>query len=205
MKIINCRWLFKVKQPLKHGEEAIYKARLVVKGFTQTQGVDYSEVFASVVRHTTIIVLLALVAQEDLELHQLDIKTAFLQGDLDEVIHMQQAPGFESKEKGNVCLLKRLLYGLKQSPRQWYRKFHEYMLEIGFTRCYEDTCTYVKMAKDGGIAVYLLIYVDDMLVAANDIKEIEMVKWQLAKKFDLKDLGEASKILGMDIQRDRRQ
>ena len=114
----------------------------------------------------------------------MDVKIAFLYGDLEEIIYIEQPTGFEAKEGNQVCLLKRPLYGLKQSPRQWYKKFHEYMMEIGFTRCYEDTCTFVKKARDGSNEVYLLIYVDDMLVAAKDIKSIEKVKWQLGLKFD---------------------
>ena len=100
-------------------------------------------------------------------------------------------------------MLRRPLYGLKQSPRQWYLKFHNFMIGIGFDRCFEDTCTYVIRGKGHQAEVYLLIYVDDMLIASSDITQVEEVKSRLKSCFDMKDLGKASKILKMEIHRDR--
>ena len=117
-RAIGCKWIYKVK------DDGRYKARRVAKGFAQRKGKEYDEIFVSVVRHTCIRILLAIVAIHDLELEQLDVKTAFLHGDLDEDIYMVQPEGFVVDGKSNlVCKLKKSLYGLKQSPRQWYKRF----------------------------------------------------------------------------------
>ena len=122
-KALKNKWVFKIK---KDGSGTIikYKARMVVKGFLQKKGVDFSEIFSPVVKMTSIRVFLGLAASLNLELEQLDVRTAFLHGDLDEEIYMEQPEGFEVSGKKNlVCKLKKSLYGLKQAPRQWYKKF----------------------------------------------------------------------------------
>ncbi|GJZ47598.1 retrotransposon protein, putative, ty1-copia subclass [Tanacetum coccineum] len=149
-----------------------------------------------VVRHTSIRVILALTACKDYELEQLDVKTAFLHGNLEEVIYMKQPPGYEQGNK--VCLLKKSLYGLKQSPRQWYRRFDEYMLSNGFKRSSYDSCVYYRSYAPGEY-IYLLLYVDDMLIACKSKAEIGSTKSLLKKEFDMKELGKAKKILGMEI------
>jgi reverse transcriptase-like protein len=151
------------------------------------------------VKHASIRSLLALVAMEDLELHQLDVKTAFLHGDLDEEIYMQQPKEFEVIGKENyVCKLEKSLYGLKKSPRQWYRKFDAFMMAHDFSRSLYDSCVYMRSTNAGPL-VYLVLYVDDMLVACKSFLEVEVLKDQLSKEFDMKDLGDAKKILGMEI------
>nr|GEW78285.1 retrotransposon protein, putative, Ty1-copia subclass [Tanacetum cinerariifolium] len=150
-------------------------------------------------RHTSIRVILALTACKDFELEQLDVKTAFLHGNLEEVIYMRQPPGYEQGNK--ACLLKKSLYGLKQSPRQWYRRFNEYMLSNGFKRSSYDICVYYRSYAPGEY-IYLLLYVDDMLIACKSKAEIGSTKSLLKREFDMKDLGEAKKILGMEIIRD---
>ncbi|GKB79927.1 retrotransposon protein, putative, ty1-copia subclass, partial [Tanacetum coccineum] len=152
------------------------------------------------VRHTSIRVILALTAYKDYELEQLDVKTIFLHRNLKDVIYMRQPPGFEQGNK--VCLLKKSLYGLKQSPRQWYRRFDEYMLNNGFKRSSYDSCVYY-MSYAPGEYIYLLLYVDDMLIACKSKAEIGSTKSLLKKEFDIKELGEAKKILGMEIVRDQ--
>jgi hypothetical protein len=138
----------------------------------------------------------------DYELEQLDVKTAFLHGELEEDIYMDQPEGFVISGKENlVCRLKKSLYGLKQSPRQWYKRFDSFMISQGFKRSNYDSCVYLKTIK--GSTIYLLLYVDDMLIAAKDKKEIEKLKAQLNNEFEMKDLGAAKKILGMEIIRDR--
>ena len=146
-------------------DDGRYKARLVAKGFAQRKGKEYDKIFAPVVRHTSIRILLALVAIYDLELEQLDVKTAFLHGDLDEDIYMEQPEGFVVEGKSElVCKLKKSLYGLKQSPRQWYKRFDHFMLESGFHRSIKDACVYFKRLGND-CWVYLLLYMDDMLIA----------------------------------------
>ena len=184
-------------------ESIRFKARLVACGFTQVEGIDYTKVFYPVVKHTSIRILLALTAHFDWELHQLDVKTMFLHGDLEETIYMMQPKGFERPgEEQNVCLLKKSLYGLKQSSKQWNLKFHEHLVRMKFERSNFDSCVYVKKVGER-IVVYLLLYVYDILVAGSCKKEIQVIKEDLKMKFDMKYLGEAKRILGMDILRNR--
>ncbi|KAG8496506.1 hypothetical protein CXB51_009106 [Gossypium anomalum] len=203
-KTVRCKWVFKKKEGTPGVEEPKYKARLVAKGYRQVPGVDFTDVFSPVVKHSSIRALLGIVAMHDLELEQLDIKTAFLHGELEEDIYMQQPEGFRVSEKEDyVCLLKKSLYGLKQSPRQWYKRFDSFMTSHDFKRSSFDNCVYFKKNNDGSF-VYLLLYVDDMLIAAKDKGEIRKVKAQLSEEFEMKDLGPAKKILGMEILRDRK-
>uniref|UniRef100_A0A2N9FHB7 CCHC-type domain-containing protein n=1 Tax=Fagus sylvatica TaxID=28930 RepID=A0A2N9FHB7_FAGSY len=202
-KPIGCKWVFKKKEAVSEKEGERFKARLVAKGYSQRHGIDYDEVFSPVVRHTSIRAVLALVADQDLELEQLDVKTAFLHGNLEEEIFMVQPEGFKQPGTENlVCRLKKSLYGLKQSPRQWYKRFDSYMIQIGYTRCEYDCCVYVRILEDGSY-IFLLLYVDDMLIAAKSMCEVNRLKSLLHKEFEMKDLGAAKKILGMEIRRDR--
>ena len=155
-KTIGCKWVYKKKVEAFQNDNIRFKARLVAKGYNQIEGIDYNEVFSPVVKHSSIRILLAIVVQRDWELHQLDVKTAFLHGDLEETIFMEQPEGFIKKgEEGKVCQLKKSLYGLKQSSRQWYLKFDQYMLGIGFKKSSYDDCVYIK--KDGDtIKAYLV-------------------------------------------------
>ena len=175
----------------------------MAKGYSQQKGIDYDEILSPVVRHTSIMAILALVASWDMHLEQMDVKTAFLHGDLEEQIYMEQPEGFTQPGKEHlVCKLKRSLYGLKQSPRQWYKQFDSYMIQIGYSRCEYDCCVYVKCLDDGSF-IFLLLYVDDMLIAAKNWHDVMELKALLGKEFDMKDLGDAKKILGMEIHRDR--
>ncbi|KAH9745502.1 hypothetical protein KPL70_004095 [Citrus sinensis] len=202
-RTVGCKWVFRVKEGLTASEPMRYKARLVAKGHTQREGVDFKEVFSPVVRHASIRVLLALTVVHDLELDQLDVKTAFLHERLQEEILMTQPEGYvDSKKPNHVCLLKRSLYGLKQSPRQWYLRFNEFMLSHGYLRCSFDCCVYYKLISSS-LYIYLLLYVDDMLVACKSREEIEALKNLLSSEFEMKDLGSAKKKLGMEIKRDR--
>ena len=132
----------------------------------------------------------------------MDVKKTFLHGDLEEEIYMKQPEGFAVKGKKElVCKLKKSLYGLKQSPRMWYQKFDTFIWGLGFTRSKADHCVYFKLIGDR--VIYLVLYVDDMLLVGNDKEIIQDLKTQLSSKFDMKDLGAANYILGMEIKRDR--
>jgi hypothetical protein len=156
-----------------------------------------------VVRHISIRAVLALVAHYDMALEQMDMKTAFLHGDLEDQIYMEQPKGFSQLGQEHlVYKLKKSLYGLKQSPRQWYKRFDSYMIKIGYKRCEYDCCVYVRSLDDDSF-IFLLLYVDDMLIAVKSIVEVNKLKVLLSREFDMKDLGAAKKILGMEICRDR--
>ncbi|GJV19240.1 retrovirus-related pol polyprotein from transposon TNT 1-94 [Tanacetum coccineum] len=150
----------------------------------------------------TIRVVLAMCATYDLHLEQLDVKTAFLDGNLEEEIYMLQPEGFKQKRKENlVCRLNKSLYGLKQTPRCWYKRFDSFIGSLGYNRLHVDPCAYFK--RSGNNDIILLLYVDDMLVAAPNKDRINKLKAQLAREFKMKDLGPANKILGMQIHRDK--
>jgi hypothetical protein len=202
-KIVGFKWVFKKKDGTPGVEDARYKARLVAKGYSQVQGVDFDDVFSHVVKHSSIRILLALVAMHDLELEQLDVKTAFLHGKLEETIYMQQPKGFEIEGKeDHICLLKKSLYSLKQSPQQWYKRYDSFMVGHDYFRSQYNSCVYFKNLGNDSF-IYLLLCVNDMLIAAKDMFEINRLKKELHGEFEMKDLEAAKKILGMEIQRDR--
>ena len=160
---------------------------MVAKWYSQVEGIDFGDIFSPVAKLTTIRFLLSLDATIDLEVEQMDVKTMFLHGDLDEEIYMKQPEGFTIKDKKElVCKLKKSLYGLKQSPRMRYQKFNTYIQGLGFVRSKVDHCVYYKQV--GKHFIYLVLYVDDMLVG-NNMDVIKEVKMQLSSKFDMKDLG----------------
>jgi len=200
-RVVGSKWVFKKKEGISGVEAPRYKARLVAKGFTQVEGIDYNEIFSPVVKHCSIRVLMMIVNMYDLELEQMDVKTAFLHGELEETIYMQQPEGFV-EDNTKVCFLKQSLYRLKQSPRQWYRQFDEFLVKAGFVRSDYDSCVYM-MRKNEKVILYLLLYVDDILMASSDRQEIQKLKKRLNDEFEMKDLGNAKRILGMDIMRDR--
>ena len=166
-KPVRYKWIFKRKEGISPSEPARYKARLVAKGYSQILGIDFNDVFSPVVKHSSIRMLRSIVTMHDYDLEQLDVKTAFLHGELDENIYMDQPEGFLIPGKEHlVCKLKKSLYGLKQSSRQWYKRFDSFMLSNGFKRSDYDSCVYLKTVN--GSAIYLLLYVDDMLIAAKE-------------------------------------
>nr|GEY89063.1 retrovirus-related Pol polyprotein from transposon TNT 1-94 [Tanacetum cinerariifolium] len=199
-KLVSCKWLFKIKERIKGVQKPRFKARLVARRFTQRAGIDYNDVFSPVVQHTSIRVILALTTCKDYELEQLDVKTTFLHGNLEEVIYMRQPLGYEQGNK--VCLLNKSLYGLKQSPRQWYKRFDEYMLSSRFKRSSYDSCVYYRNYAAGEY-IYLLLYLNNMLIACKSMAEVGSTKSLLKKEFDMKELRKAKKILGIEIVRDR--
>ncbi|CAM8914090.1 unnamed protein product [Rhodiola kirilowii] len=202
-RVVKCKWLLRIKEGMNEGDLPRFKARLVAKGFTQKEGVDYTEIFSPVVKFKTIRIMLSLVAVYDLELEQMDVKKAFLHGELDEEIYMDQPVGFvDNRYPEHVCYLKKSLYGLKQSPRLWYIRFDTYVLSLGFVRSEFDT--YFYFADLQNEPIYLLLYVDDILLISKYAAKIVKLKNDLSREFDLKDLGKARKILGMIIERDRK-
>ncbi len=134
MRVLKNKWVFRIKNE-EHNSKPRYKARLVVRGFSQRKGVDFEEIFSPVVRMSSIRAVLGLAASLDLEIEQMDVKTAFLHGDLDKEIYMEQPEGLVVKGKEDfVCKLKKSLYGLKQAPKQWYKKFESVMGKHGYRK-----------------------------------------------------------------------
>ena len=174
----------------------------MAKGFTQREGIDYNETFSTVLCKDSFRIIMALVAHYDLELYQMDVKTAFLNGDLYENVYMAQPKGFVVKGKEHMgCRLKKSIYGLKQASRQWYLKFDETIRKFGFKENEEDNCIYAKFRN--GKFIFLILYVDDILLASSDVGLLLETKKFLSSNFDMKDLGETSFVLGIEIHRDR--
>ena len=147
--------------------------------------------------------MLALIALFNLELEYLDVKTTFLHGDLDEEIYMEQPEGLvQGRSRRLVCKRRKSLYGLRQSPKKWYKKFYCFVVSQNFIRSEYDHCAYFKSFN--GIFLFLALYVDDMLIASKSMEEINRLKAQLSRTFDMKDLGAAKHILGMEIHRDKK-
>ncbi|KAH9802840.1 retrovirus-related pol polyprotein from transposon TNT 1-94-like protein [Citrus sinensis] len=163
-KTIGNKWVYKIK---RDGNDQVerYRARLVVKGYAQKEGIDFNEIFSSVVRLTTVRVVLAMCATFDLHIEQLDLKTAFLHGELEEEIYMLQPEGFaEIRNENLVCRLNKSLYGLKQAPMCWYKRFDSFIMSLRYNRLSSDHCAYYKRFEDNDFII-LLLYMDDMLVA----------------------------------------
>jgi hypothetical protein len=198
---IGNKWVFKRKTDAD-GNVQTYKARLVAKGYRQRQGIDYDETFSPVAMIKSIRIMLAIAAYHDYEIWQMDVKTAFLNGFLKEEVYMTQPEGFESKgQEHMVCKLQRSIYGLKQASRSWNIRFDEVVKSNGFIKNEDEPCVYKKVS--GSNVVFLVLYVDDILLIGNDIPTLETTKNWLSESFTMKDLGEAAFILGIKIYRDR--
>ncbi len=174
------------------------KSRLVVQGFLQREGLDFNETYAPVAKATTFRLMLALTQAYNLHLHQLDVDSAFLYADLDEEVFMTPPPGMELDEGFCLKLLKSL-YGLKQAPRNWNKNIVEHIKSLCFKQCVLDNCLFVK--QSGGNMYLISLYVDDILVAGSNREEVENIKRQFTKRYEMKDLGELNYYLGMKITR----
>uniref|UniRef100_A0A2N9HA53 non-specific serine/threonine protein kinase n=1 Tax=Fagus sylvatica TaxID=28930 RepID=A0A2N9HA53_FAGSY len=195
---IGCKWVYKIKTR-SDGTVDRYKARLVAKGFTQEYGIDYEETFAPVARLSSVRTLIAVSASRHWPLFQMDVKNAFLNGELTEEVYMQLPPGF-SQPPGfspKVCRLRRALYGLKQAPRAWFAKFSSTISQHGFSASSYDSALFFRRS-DHGITL-LLLYVDDMIITGDDVQGIQDLKRFLGQHFEMKDLGPLSYFLGLEV------
>ena len=197
-KAIGSKWMFTIKYNAD-GTIERYKGRLVCCGNHQVEGEDYEETFAPVAKMDTVCTLLEVAAARKWEVHQMDVHNAFLHGDLEEEVYMRMPPGFQSDDPNKVCRLRKSLYGLKQAPRCWFEKLTKALKGFGFVQSYEDYSlfSYVKGEK----CIRVLIYVDDLIVAGNDLSMIAKFKKHLSDCFHMKDLGKAKYFLGIEITR----
>lgn len=194
-QVLKNRWVFKIKQKAD-GTTDKYKARLVVKGFTQKPGIDYFETFSPVVKFTSIRTVLAVAVAERMNLAQFDVETAFLNGNLDEDIYMTQPQGYEDGS-GKVCKLNKALYGLKQSARCWNTKFTQCLKRFNLTASNADPCVFIN--REDGDTLILAVYIDDGLVASTNKDRTEALLMYLSKELKIKT-GKLDKFLGMEFK-----
>nr|GEX33260.1 retrotransposon protein, putative, Ty1-copia subclass [Tanacetum cinerariifolium] len=200
-KTVGSKWLFKKKTDMD-GVVRTYKARLVGKGYTETPGIDYEETFSPVANIKAIKILIAIATYYEYEIWQMDVKTPFLNGYLNEEVYMEQPEGFVNPKYPNrVCKLKRSIYGLKQASRQWNKRFDDEINKFGFTQNRDDPCVYLKAS--GSNITFLILYVDDILIMENNTLMLQSVKSYIGRCFAMKYLGEAAYILGIKIYKDR--
>lgn len=200
-KAIDCRWVLKVKYNADGSVER-HKARLVARGFSQEPGLDYEETFSPVAKYKSIRSLLAIANQLNLEVHQMDVSTAFLNGELEEEIYMTQPEGYVKEgEEELVCKLNKSIYGLKQSSRCWYNTIDQFLKNSGYVQSSSDPCLYIK--REGDDIMLIALYVDDLVTASNSTTMLQREKEALRKRFEMKDLGEVHYCLGIHVERDR--
>ncbi|KFD64813.1 hypothetical protein M514_23025 [Trichuris suis] len=198
---ISAKWVFKAKRNVQD-HICSYKARLVARGFSQMQGRDYDETFASVVRHETVRIVFAVAAITELHVRHVDVNTAYLNGELDEELFLEPPPGFEQPGVDRKVLrLRRSLYGLKQSARVWNQVATDALRKLGFQPNRADPCLFSRKEKDNSIT-YILLYVDDLLIAGSSSKLTRDVGQQLNTYFEIKDFGEVSQYMGMEVERE---
>ncbi|KAE9090712.1 Copia protein [Phytophthora fragariae] len=198
VKVIGCKWVFAYKFD-EHGNIVRYKARLVALGCLQTRGVDYYYTYSPVASTNTIRVFLSVCCNKRLKIRQFDIETAFLNGTLDEDVYMAVPQGVRA-DGGMVCKLRRSLYGLKQAAAVWFKTIRAAFVAMGFVQCRADPCFFVRLGKNGQSPVYIVIYVDDLLVGCTTDAEADEICAALSSRFTVKSLGDARYVLGMEIE-----
>ena len=207
-KLFDVTWIFKIKESHVDRKRK-YKARCCFRGDRQVYGLHYDETFAPVVRHKTLRSLIAVSAQKGLHLHNMDVDTAFLYGEMGDeepAIYVKIPDGYpipkEFARSGKpVCgRLRKALYGLKQAPRLWNKNIDAYLRSLGFVPSKADPCLYVRIENDGSSS-YIALFVDDLVIATKSIEEMSNIKKELGSRYNMKDLGELQEILGMKVTR----
>ena len=197
VNVVSCKWVYSLKYN-PDGSIARHKARLVARGFSQAYGLDYTETFSPVARLSSICVLFSVALNQAWPLHQLDVSNAFLYGDLAEQVYMEQPPGYIAQgESSQVCLLKKAIYGLKQSPHAWFHKLSKLLFAYGFISTVADPTVMRKRTPQG--CVVLAVYVDDILLTGSDAAEVAATKVYLHQHFVTRDLSPPRYFLGLEI------
>jgi hypothetical protein len=194
-RVLRGKWVFKIKRAAD-GSVQKYKARWVVRGFEQVEGSDYAETFASIVKPMSYKAQFAIAAAMDYEIEQMDVKTAFLYGNVNDEVYVEQPTGYE-EDTDSVCLLDKALYGLKQSPRIWYETLTEFLKSLGFEALNADLSVFTRHG------MIIAIYVDDLLIVGPSKDDITEVKRSLSGRFQMSDLGPCTHYLGISVRRDR--
>lgn len=198
-KTIGCKWIFK-RNIDETGKVVRYKARLVVQGFTQKFGSDYDEVFAPVVKQTTFRTLLSVAHQRNMLIKHVDVKTAYLNGELQETVYMKLPPGCDYEDPSLVCHLQKGLYGLKQAANIWNKKLDSVLRKLGFKPSESDPCLYSKH-NDDGTTSFIAVYVDDLIIVCESEKEHEAIFKNLNSHFKVTSLGDITHFLGIHVIR----
>lgn len=202
INLIDSKWVYKVKRKADGSVERL-KARLVAKGFKQRFGVDYTDTFSPVIKPSTIRVILSLAVTKGWNMRQVDIQNAFLHGILKEEVYMRQPPGFQdsAKPKNYICKLKKALYGLKQAPKAWHSRLTGKLIELGFKASVADSSLFIL--KNREITIYMLIYVDDIIIVSSSDQATERLIQKLKIDFAVKDLGDLEYFLGIEVKKTR--
>ncbi|WZZ19965.1 hypothetical protein YC2023_121352 [Brassica napus] len=194
--VVGCKWVFTIKRKAD-GTVDRFKARLVAKGFNQKPGIDYHDTFSPVVKPATIRLVLSVATSHNWPLRQFDVNHAFLQGKLEDNVYMLQPPGFVDKDNPTaVCKLHKAIYGLKQAPRAWYNELRRFLIASGFKNSLADASLFIY--NNNGVLLYMLIYVDDIILTGNNQTHLNNFITSLSTRFSLKDLGQLSYFLGIE-------
>jgi hypothetical protein len=197
--VVTGKWIFRHKLN-SDGSLALYKARWVVRGFTQQAGVDYGETFSPVVKPATIRVVLSLACSHNWPINQMDVKNAFLHGELEETVYAQQPSGFVDPHfPHHICRLNKSLYGLKQAPHTWFLRFTNFLISLGFVGSKCDTSLFIL--RRGSAIAYLLLYVDGIILTANTMPLLHSITTSLSSEFSMTDLGPLHHFLGIQVHR----
>ncbi|KAL9256460.1 Copia protein-like protein [Drosera capensis] len=197
-KVIGLKWVFKLKKD-SEGRVIKHKARLVAKSYVQRQGIDIKEVFAPVAKLDTIRLILAFAANRSWKVHHMDVKSAVLNGELEEEVYITQPEGFEVQgQKHLVYRLSKALYGLRQAPRAWNTRLDKSLKEFGFTRCSQEQAVYTR--GEGDIALIVGVYVDDLIMTGGNTGEVKNFKKQMMTEVEMSDLGLLSYCLGIEVE-----
>jgi hypothetical protein len=200
-RAIGLKWVFKLKRN-EDSQVVKHKARLVAKGYVQKEGIDFSEVFAPVARLESVRLLLTIAAHRSWEVHHMDVKSAFLNGELKEAVYVQQPPGFnDDNNPDKVLRLHKALYGLRQAPRVWNAKLDSTLLSLGFKRCIFEHGIYTRGNTERRLIVR--VCVDDLIITRSNVQVLSSFKEEMCKSFKMSDLGALSYYLGVEVQQSR--